>query len=360
MKTGDWEAHGHHRDAAYDGVVLHVVMWHDTSGPTRCFSGAEVPVLTLRDRLRAPASLWWSGGDGPGRSSAGQCPGAARGPGESQTLPIVESAGDARFMSKSGAFRRDMEREPPGEVLYRGIMTALGYSRNTLPFLELSRRLPLRVMAALADRTKGSPVQDCAARLGTVFLDAAGLGGAQPQSGSGTMSIRDWHLLRTRPSNSPAVRFAAMGHLLARYREHGLLSGMLGAVTGGPPCHENAWLDRALRVPGLGPGRAADIIVNVVLPFSHALGSALGQEPLCLRAITLYCMYHGTTPNSVTRHMADQLGLAPESVRSARRQQGLIHTYRTLCAAGKCGICPLAGRVARSPDPGAVGRPAPG
>ena len=28
VKSGDWRTHGHHRNPAYNGVVLHVVMWH--------------------------------------------------------------------------------------------------------------------------------------------------------------------------------------------------------------------------------------------------------------------------------------------------------------------------------------------
>ena len=45
--------------------------------------------------------------------------------------------------------------------------------------------------------------------------------------------------------------------------------------------------------------------------------------------------------NAIEKHMNNQLGLNSDLVVSARRQQGLIHIYRTLCSQGKCGYCTL-------------------
>jgi hypothetical protein len=41
--------------------------------------------------------------------------------------------------------------------------------------------------------------------------------------------------------------------------------------------------------------------------------------------------------------MMVQLGVSSSLINSARRQQGLIHIYRTLCTQGKCSSCPLGG-----------------
>jgi hypothetical protein len=47
VRSRDWHHHGHDRDAAYNHVILHVVMRHDRIGNTVLENGREVPVLAL-------------------------------------------------------------------------------------------------------------------------------------------------------------------------------------------------------------------------------------------------------------------------------------------------------------------------
>jgi hypothetical protein len=46
LRSSDWEKHGHHTDAAYNNVVLHVVYQHDA--PAYNALRAKVPVMELR------------------------------------------------------------------------------------------------------------------------------------------------------------------------------------------------------------------------------------------------------------------------------------------------------------------------
>jgi len=48
LDTRDWDAHGHARDPAYAGVLLHVVLFPPAAGlVTRGWAGAEIPVAAL-------------------------------------------------------------------------------------------------------------------------------------------------------------------------------------------------------------------------------------------------------------------------------------------------------------------------
>ena len=91
----------------------------------------------------------------------------------------------------------------------------------------------------------------------------------------------------------------------------------------------------------LGRRRAADIIVNILLPFAFAWGEVTSQKELMQKALDLYRSYPKLAENSIEKHMKNQLGLSNNLVNSARRQQGLIHIYNTLCSQGKCNCCPL-------------------
>ena len=100
----------------------------------------------------------------------------------------------------------------------------------------------------------------------------------------------------------------------------------------------------------IGQGRAKEMVVNVLLPFSFAWGVRTSQAGLKDHAIELYRNYPQLEENQVTRRMRRQLfcqgGLGV--VNSAQRQQGLIHLYRIFCLEGKCHGCPLETKAAHA------------
>lgn len=275
-------------------------------------------------------------------------------------------------------------------------MGALGYSKNTLPFLELARRVPLAVLESLAQ--SGISDEESLMRQQALLLGTAGLLPPQrPQrqrsdrtenlwavklerhwvgSGhDGTMPAESWDLCKIRPNNSPLRRLAAMSELVFRYRETGLMNGLLGLVKAAPLSDGHNCLEKGLLVAGagyranhfglisqnrvrspalLGTGRAADINVNVLLPFTLAWSLFNCQPELGDKALALYCAYPRLMANSIERHMMAQLGLARGLVNSARRQQGLLHIYRTLCTQGRCQDCSLKPASFPAPRPGRV------
>jgi hypothetical protein len=360
LKAADWKGHGHGRDPKYNGVILQVVWDGETSVVLQ--NGKTVPTLSLRyclvgslEEVRRWAcldmvpdepchdALGWLGDDEMGR--------------------LLDEAGDERFRLKAGRFAAGMSEEPPSQVLYRGIMEALGYIRNKEPFQELACRLPLAVLEGCC---RGNPPRDQIAVLRTLLLGTAGLlqdddnaeweqirrclGGVKP------MNPSCWHLFRVRPENHPARRLTGAACLLARFRDEGLLEGVLrlveesrsdigrleaGFMVGAE--NNSSEGERAL----IGQGRAREIAVNIALPFAFAWAGASLQVSLAEQALWLYRIYPRSGENEITRGLTKLLGSkASALVDSARRQQGLLHLDKTFCRPRRCDACPLAKRLA--------------
>jgi len=296
---------------------------------------------------------------------------------------FLDSAGEERFSAKAARFQADLAQTEASQSLYQGVMAALGYAKNKLPFQELARRLPLSI---LTSSTQGKiSDEECLARQQGLLLGTAGLLPSQRPNWhqankkddkwvdklervwassrqAKTMSENDWHFFKVRPTNFPTRRIAAMSHLILRYTEKGMFEEVVNKVR---DSHEDAGyreLERALMVTTngywashfdfglasrlvlpslLGGRRAADIVVNVLLPFTFAWSNLNCQPELAKRAFGLFRFYPKLAANTLERHMSNQLGLSRNLVNSAQRQQGLIHIYKTLCSQGKCDACPL-------------------
>jgi hypothetical protein len=96
----------------------------------------------------------------------------------------------------------------------------------------------------------------------------------------------------------------------------------------------------------MGAARAAEIVVNVLLPAVFALATGDGRDGVGLknRALALYIAHPKLAENSVTREAKVALGVdyqVPE-ITSARDQQGLITLYREMF---RTGIRPRQGRL---------------
>ncbi|MFC1920292.1 DUF2851 family protein [Chloroflexota bacterium] len=340
IRSSGWIEHGHHRDSAYNSVILHVVLWHNAKSPTTLQNGRIVPVLALENHIDIHDKRWF-GAESAGYSLNVPCSTGIRQQDTADFLEFIEESGEKRFLEKVAGFQKDILRMGLGQSLYRGIMGALGYSRNKKPFFELARRLPLHILES-ADGSRLSD-EDYLKRQQELLLGTSGLLPEWYESRcSEPMSAGDWRLFKVRPNNSPLRRLVAMSYLLLRYREKGLLDGLIGFVGDIPAVRRCRRLERGLTVEALGSGRAADIVINVLLPFTCAWSRHVSLPELERKSLSLFHDYPGTVMNSIERHMTEQFGLDRNLVNFAARQQGLIHIYNNLCIQGRCSECVLA------------------
>jgi len=364
-RASDWKSHGHHRDPNYNEVILQVV-WEGGEA-AKLQKGKTVPTLSLCHCLKGSVDdvRYWA--DLPIVPSE-PCCNARQWLGDSEMGRVLDEAGEERFRLKADYFAFRMGEEPPSQVLYRGIMGALGYTKNKDSFEELACRLPL---AVLEDLCRGKRSQEQVLVLKALLLGKAGL---LPGDGSGglgriwdclgdgeTMSSSCWHVFRVRPGNHPARRLVGAAHLLARFMEIGLFEGVLQLVSEtslGMMGHLES--DFVVSTPDpcfnsehnlIGQGRAREIVINIILPFAFAWAKANLQGNLVEQVSALYRSYPKAGENGVTRELAELLlGTgASELVDSAQRQQGLIHLDKTFCRQRECPSCPVARRLASEP-----------
>ena len=363
----DWRGHGHHRDPRYRDVILHVAL-RPPPAPVAMSDGATAPtaIIALDDA------------HGPAGEEVRPCmrPGPA-----AELAAVLEKEGLRRFEERAGAYARRIDQGGAGQALYAGVLEALGYARNVEPFRRLGELAPwpsletallalpeamrhywaealLLGAAALLPSQRGWEAE----RGHPAFLEA--LWERRPE-GLGSDRL-PWRFDGARPANAPARRVAAAGTIAARLA--GGLAGRLGdlLVSGGAGGLAGAfavdgpgyWRGRFdFSTPGsegggvlkkegalVGASRAADIVVNVALPWLTAVARLEGNAALAERCFDAYRAHPPLAANRLTRRMAAMLRErgAGEVPRTAAVQQGMIGLYKRRCDGLLCEGCALA------------------
>lgn len=377
VHSRDWEAHGHHRDANYDGVILHVVLWNDGMDLSRLHNGERIPILALSSYLAGSLKEL---SRRPQASSPGEvCAETFERHGRAYVADLLDKAGKERFHLKARRFGERMADKKADQVLYESWMRGLGYAKNKEPFEELARLLPLEVLKQSAAE---GPTTIQALMLGTAGLLPRQRHGGSATAGFSdrdkaemeklenvwqsfgerdTMQGTDWRFFRVRPENLPPRRIVAASHLYFRY-EAGLLSAALKVARQASLSQAQMELEKGFVVGTdgywashfdfgwetrdslnlIGKSRAREIIVNVVLPYLFAWAGDLNRPWLKDWALRLYEKHPRLAENWVTRHMESQIfSRTPMKADSACRQQGLIHLYETFCVERRCMDCLL-------------------
>ncbi len=319
VRASDFRRHGHHRDAAYNGLALHVVFADDEGSETLLASGRRVPVAALAPWFQRRAGqigawlrqppLWET-----------PCLSAVRRLGAAAVAAALDGLGDERFRQRVETTRLLLAYQPADEVVWQGLLEALGYGGDRSGLRALALRLPWRRLSPALRRLPAAARHEEAHRLLLAAADTL----TPPAAPA------------TRPGNESWRRLEGAGRLAARYCAGGLAAGLAALVSGGAPA-----LVAGLTVAGpgsrayIGRGRALEIAANVVLPYAVAAAAA----PLAWQAQALYRRLPRPAAYGAVRHLDRALaGAVPVD---GRRQQGMLHLLRRYCSQGACGRCPL-------------------
>lgn len=403
LRCNDWYAHEHNTDPRYNSVILHVVLWPLGVKPVVRADGVAIPTLVLADYISLPTAELIDKVTPllPNLGTLSDEPCWQR----TQNWPIerllghIEAAGDARLEEKAARMEAGLDvNTSPDQVFYGGLLDALGYSSNREPMRDLAAALPLSDLLTLP---LTSDAAGRATLLEAVLLGAAGfLPSQRPDLTSGDWAtseyvedverlwqmsapllslspqrgaVQGWHWDRVRPANSPLRRLAAAARLLARYawprNGLGVLASFLDKVDHYAPAElAKEWMGMLI-VPGdgywanhsdfgrplagvdndeialVGQSRAADMVVNILLPLLLAYADSHGKARLREQASAVYEVFPKLSENKITKAMQDEVfGPRKRSApKTARHQQGLLHLYRLYCEARRCYECPVSG-----------------
>ncbi len=368
--SSNWFRHHHHQDSQYNRTILQVVHSHNCNFTATTEQGTRIPTICISVfSNRWPKNLCKST-----HTSFRLLPCSQIHKTKSKDfVSLLEIAGRKRFELKADRFRENLHQEGAEQTLLSGIMRALGYSRNTKPFEELAISLAPGFLNQLKSR-HGITVQQ-AYLLGTAGLlpyqrqqkrirdrEAMKLERLWQSLGMNqTMDETDWQFAGVRPHNFPVRRLIALSHILHRYSQSKLPHKILKLATQAPLSSGHLFLERNLvvRTNGywaihfdfgvatkassalLGRSKVAELIINVILPFTYAWADMSGEAGLREKAGYLFGNYPRLADNEITRHMRHQLHLRDLSDIFLIHQQGLIHIFNAYCREGNCQKCPI-------------------
>jgi len=375
----DWYHHGHDRDPAYARVILHVV-WEKPAADVP----ADVPCFHLEPHLSRPwreliQELQLQAYPYARRVGPGACALRLAATDNVLLVRLLRAAGTARFYEKAEAIYRNSVVKGFGQAVYEEVFAALGYRANQEPLRRLAQTVPLAELREMPD----APTRQ-AALLGTA--------GLLPDPSRDSVSRRGhprvrrlwdawWRLGRTqealswarsalRPFNRPERRIAAglvwleqcqyrpELRLLALAREAASPASLLRMLERefvlSSDWDGEVGFARGLPKPArvLGRSRAADILVNVVLPFLHSFARHREEADLAERTMQAFLLCRPLQTNRRLTEVTHRLFVPPsrvrEAVHRAVEQQGLLEIHRDFCQAlqGECARCPL-----QAPDP---------
>ncbi len=394
VRSSEWYAHKHHLNSRYNRVILHAVFFNDDFNlRTRLQNGKRVPTLELLKWVAVDTGELYDN-----TKDTATTDGLCRITGKQLNIEILkgvfESLGRERFLEKTESMRLLRTRLDFEQLLYEGIMEALGYERNSkamrelaqhVPFADLDQKSELEIQATLfgvagllpSQREKPLP-PEATDDPGVVALEEQWRTSEYAELPPRMTEAR-WSFTG-RPFNHPARRIAAMAQLIHRCQgslmmyflpicekvatantkralqtiHTELRAHLMLEPTGYWNKHSNFGLKSTRTTALIGKDRAVDIIINKILPVAYIWAVEADSQQLQEAVLRLYSVGAKSTGNKIIRKIDEQIFTQPQQMRhlkpTAKTEQGFIRLYKNYCADQLCDLCPILEHEAVLPE----------
>lgn len=331
VKASDWFRHGHHEDARYNNVVLHVVQTADAQAVTQ--DGKALPTLQIdfpAHMLTRYQELCQTDDYPRCHRVVASIPSLKVHSWMEQLLAERLDGKSARILKRVKESRGDWE-----QAAFATLARSFGFGINGELLEEWAAHVPLA--AAAKHRNNLLQVQ-------ALFLGTAGLiGHLGPHDACDTQKAEAeyaylahkfslpapppflWRYLRTRPYNFPHVRILQ----LAAVFHHG--GAQLHALL---EASDTALLQRCLQGAPLSVSAIRLIAINTVAPLLYAYGQAQGNDTLVSRAMDLL-----ESLPAENNYIIRQWSACGLEAGTAAHSQALIQLKREYCDRYDCLRC---------------------
>lgn len=348
-RSSDWFKHGHHADAGYNSVILHIASEIDTEISRS--NGERIPQI----QLICPEAV---------RTNYKELLETASYPPCYRIIPSLSPFTAHSWMSALQMERFEQKATLLNERLKRcqgnwedaffiTLARNFGFGLNGDAFETWAHRLPFRAV----DKHRNDLFQ-----IEAIFFGQAGI--LEDSDGDGyylrlkkeytylqhkfgliPMDASLWRFLRLRPTNFPHIRIAQLAclyhrayGLLSRIMETETLQGVRDILKGGT---SEYWLTH-YTFGGSSPSRPKTLsntsldllIINTVVTFLYAYGLHKGNRVLCARAGSF--LEELKAENNYITRMWEQCGMKTSN---AADSQALIQLKKEYCDKKKCLYC---------------------
>ena len=387
INSSGWYNHKHHLDPRYNRVILHVVYLNDDINlRTRLQNGKRVPTLEILNRLDAPIGDLFDERKESQETSTSECRVTGKTLKIERVQSVLNDLGQERLQEKADVIRNQIAGVDFEQLLYQGIMEALGYTKNSKSFRELAQRVPLSEIRGKSDESIQAILFGVAGLLPSqsqqevegdeedkrFIKQLEAIWESAEQSKNLTcMTTEQWHFAKMRPANYPSRRIPAIAQIISRCQDT-LMMDFLPLIEGAATANKSALVrirrrlqERLTPAPSgywenhshfgkgipqrgaalIGADRANDIIVNKLLPIT-LLWAEQSQSPTLAEAVQrLYDSYPKLQENRFTQRIEVQIFSQEQPIKlispSAKKQQGAIYLYKNFCSSQLCDLCPI-------------------
>ena len=385
VRSSEWYAHKHHLNSRYNRVILHAVFFNDDFNlRTRLQNGKRISTLELLKWIAVDTGDLYDDTEDT-TTEEGICRVTGKQLNMEVLKGVFESLGRERFLEKAESMRLLRTRLDFEQLLYEGIMEALGYARNSkamrelaqhVPFADLDQKSELEIQAILfgvagllpSQREKPLPTE-VTNDPSIVALEELWSASAYAELPA-RMTAARWSFT-SRPLNHPTRRIAAMSRLiyqcqgslmmyflptcekaLSAHTERQLRSIITALCTllmleptGYWEKHSNFGLESRRKTALIGKDRALEIIINKILPAAYVWAVEAESRLLQDTVLRLYSAGYKSKGNNIIRKVDEQIFTETQQLRhlnpTAKIEQGVIRLYKNYCADRLCDLCPI-------------------
>lgn len=418
----EWVQHSHHFNPRYNSVILHVVLDDPSNeSATTTISGRGVPVVILSRYLTKPLRVLWEQAILDERASR-RC-----------TFPCSQSIEHIspetleqvlfhlsmerlelklrrfeerltelafvgkQFLAEQGCVyisEEEMSTIPPAnlsitkkdvakrelweQLLYEGIMEALGYSSNREPFRRLAQYVPLSFIRQNVLKHQRITLEALLFGVGGLLPEDALHGDPEAQHygrelreqwnqfsryyRGDVVNRSEWNSVPTRPANFPERRLGIASALTEKLCRDDVFRTVIQLLKHEDDVdyiqrsfndilsvelhpfwkyHYNFTSKSSRPLQALGVARRHEIIVNIFLPVALLYARTFKDRTVRAGCIKVYSSLPARENNRILRTMEQEIVRGKIRIDTVCKQQGLIQLYKYYCCENKCSECTI-------------------